>query len=492
MKRLVWRAFFALVAVLLSCLARDVNACSCVDYDIPPCAAYWGVDSVFTGLVTDVTPVSSESWGSMGGDVIVHFNVEQAFRGINETKVEVVSHGEQSSCNMGFKAGQRWLVYAYRTSNGKLATGPCIRTTQLPADEDLAYIIRVSGEARQSIQGRVGKSKYEPLEGVKVIVEGGNSKYQTTTNKEGKFSVSLPQAGTFKIRLFIPYSAFVMNLSKGYEEIKSDPTEKLTLAEYYATVPPDQCDYRLIVAPEKDLKATAEISGRILDSEGLAVSSQTVYLYPATPEQKFDAGGYQDTQTDKDGNYTFAELREGRYWLGLNLGHIPEVDSPYPKTFYPGTQDMKKAAAINLKQGQKLSKRDIQLPSKLIEREITGIIVWPDGSPALAPSPNSEFPGLSPDITVRDPDRLWYPINPRPADGRLVVNVDEGGHFSFIGFEGYAYIIIASAYDSDGKRVHSKAMKLTITRDVKPLLLVLSLSGDTGEDQIKKELGEKP
>jgi hypothetical protein len=492
-KKLFRQALLTLMLILLPCLVREARACSCTDYDIPPCAAYWAVDSVFTGLVTEVTTVPSESWLSVGGDVIVHFAVEQAFRGIKETKVEVVTHGEQSSCNMGFKAGQRWLVYASGTTNGRLATGPCIRTKRLPSDQDLAYIMSVAGEYKpHSILGRIGKRQYEPFEGIKVIIEGGSNKYQTFTDSEGKFNVDLPQAGAYKVRLFVPYSAYVLNLSRGFDEIKSNPTEKLTVAEYDVNLNAGQCDYRQIIAFEKDLKATAEISGKVLDSEGAPVSNQMVYLYPATAGQEFSSGGYEYARTDEEGNYTFTELREGRYWLGINLGRMPEADSPYAMTFYPGEQDRKKAAAIILNQGQKLSKRDIRLGPALVEREITGNIVWPDGRPALAPPPGSESPGLRPNITLRDPEHLQYSLNPRRDDETLIVKVDDGGHFSFVGYEGYTYVIIADAYDAAGKQWHSKALKLKIIEGVRPLTLVLSIPGYAGENELKKELSGKP
>ncbi|HEX8847224.1 MAG TPA: hypothetical protein VF791_21450 [Pyrinomonadaceae bacterium] len=484
----ITKLFLCIALALL--WTKSALACSCRDYYIPPCAAYWGVDAVFIGLVTEVTAESPDS--GVGG-AIVHFTVEQAFRGIKVAKVEVIAPGENSSCNMGFKAGQRWLVYADRAAGGRLATGPCIRTTPLPADEDLAYITKVSGQASmQSILGRVGKSQFELVEGVKVIVEGISGKHQAVTDKEGKFNFNLPQPGTYKVRLFIPYSAFVMNISKDFEEIKSEPTEKLTVAEYEVTLPANQCDYRLIVAPEKDLKATAEISGKVLDSEGQPVTDQTIYLYPATSEQDFSSGGYKYTQTNKEGIYTFTGLREGRYWLGVNIGQIPEVNSPFPTTFYPGTQDLKGATVVTLKQGQKLSRKDIQLPPRLVEREITGSIVWPDGRPALAPPPGSENSGLRPDIYIRDPKRLWYPPNPRRNDGTSIEKVDDGGHFSFIGFEGYTYVIFAVAHDGEGKMVRSKAVKLRVTADTKPLVLVLTLTDRAGEKELKKELGDKP
>src|ERR1700737_3203168 len=103
-------ALVALVLVLLPLGQREADACQCSDYDVPVCAVYWGATAVFTGLVTEVVPIPPVSAQGKSGEETVHFSVEQAFRGITSSTVEVISDGTDSSCYMGFQPGQRWLV----------------------------------------------------------------------------------------------------------------------------------------------------------------------------------------------------------------------------------------------------------------------------------------------------------------------------------------------------------------------------------------------
>lgn len=487
MKNLILSVSFLLTVMFHPSLTTNATACSCNEYALPPCAAYWRADAVFVGTVTEILPTSKKSSNSLP-EAILRFSTEEAFRGINTSTVIEVATLSGTSCDSNFSIGERYLVYAHRdSSSGRLRVWPCDRTKSISrADEDLAYIRGLSRDApKQSILGRVSDDKYDPLKDIQIKVEGIGKEYRAMTDKEGNYKVEVERPGAYRVRAFIPFSAVAVNSP----DFRGEPAEKQTIVEYELNIPLGQCDYREIHLYKVDLRAQAEISGRVFDIEGKSEGHLTLYLYPATG-QSFSPGDYEIATTDTEGNYCFKGLKAGRYWLGVNIGQTPDVSAPYPETFYPGVAQPERAAILSLVEGQKLTNRDIQLPPKLVEREITGVIVWPDGSPAEKSS-RGAVPNVGPVFSVHDPQRLGATLTPFRRD-RTITQKVENGKFSFVGFEGYSYVIHVHAFDSEGRVMHAKHVKVRLEGEVKPIKLVLSLPGyGTREEEIKKELGEQ-
>lgn len=481
-------SFLSLSALTLLSFAGQVSACTCYEHGVPPCAAYGRADAVFVGVVVDIkTP--PEDTASFSDRAIVRFTIEEAYKGVKGSEVEIATLWG-TSCDYRFVKGERYLVYAHRDkASGRLENQPCDRTTHFShADEDLSYIRGLSKGAReQFILGKVVEQRYIPLPGIKITVEGAGKKYTAVTDDEGNFEVSLARAGIYKVRAVTPFSAEAFNYKT---ELTSRPTEKQSVIEYQADIKKGQCDYTQLDVYKVDLKATAEIGGRITDIEGKPVGSMTVYLYPAREGQDFSSGDYEHTQTDKDGRYSFKGLREGDFWLGINLNKTPTVGEPYPKTFYPGVPDLSQATVITLEQGQKLTKNDFSLPPKLVEREVTGVIVWPDGRPVTKLSPTAK---IGPSLSVLDLLNDLVPISPFRKDGTNTEKTDEEGRFSFIGFEGYSYVIKAHAFNDRDEVMHAKSIKITINGEVKPIKLVLSRPGyGESREEMKKEFDVQP
>src|SRR5687768_5918085 len=105
-------------------IPEEARACSCIEYNVPVCASYWRADAVFAGQLVEITPVEKKSDNQMP-TVMLHFIVEQPFRGIAGDHVEVETlHG--TSCDMKFEKGERYLIYASREKEGaQLFAGPC-------------------------------------------------------------------------------------------------------------------------------------------------------------------------------------------------------------------------------------------------------------------------------------------------------------------------------------------------------------------------------
>jgi hypothetical protein len=172
--------------------------------------------------------------------------------------------------------------------------------------------------------------------------------------------------------------------------------------------------------------------------------------------------------TTKDGSFQFTNLPPGKYILGINIGDAPDERLPYRKTFYPSTLDQSKAEVFSLREGEHLARIDFRLPEPLTARVVQGIVVWPDGRPAV----NAEVR-----LEEIESGRLagWH------------TKTDNKGRFELSGFDGVQYKITATIpadpnWDPDsGKAVDllvSREVQITPSSQAAPVRLVIDTLGD--------------
>ena len=184
----------AAVLLILSVHTNPASACSCISSG-PPCQGYFQVDAVFAGAVTVISEIDGPP------DLpyprrLVRFAVERGFRGVDAATAEAVTGMGGGDCGYPFKTGERYLVYAYRNQEGRLATGICSRTRPLAeADEDLAFIqglrtapsgARVSGTIRYWERDLATTISLSDGEASWRQVAGG-----ITTDQQGRFSFAV-------------------------------------------------------------------------------------------------------------------------------------------------------------------------------------------------------------------------------------------------------------------------------------------------------------
>jgi len=143
----------------------------------------------------------------------------------------------------------------------------------------------------------------------------GNTLDQTQTDASGNYLFSGLAAGDYKVSVVAPAAfAFTTKDAGGNEALDSDAnangmTDVITLATGESNLDVDAG----LVDP-----ATASISGTyfcdengnaVEDAGDVVLSGQTVTLLRA------GTGPYRETTTDVDGNYTFADLDAGTYWV---------------------------------------------------------------------------------------------------------------------------------------------------------------------------------
>jgi hypothetical protein len=205
MTKLQQVVLLALTTFVLLALGRDARACQCAERVSPPCAEYWKAKVVFEAQVTEINPSSNEQ-GFYPEGTRVTLSVGKVCRGtINKLVFDVQGNG--ADCRVVYENGKQYLVYAfdYSTSAKTIVTSACSRTRQLSrAGEDLEYIRNLSqGQSESSIQGKV-LAGYEPLEGIRIEVEGLGKRYDAVTDHDGNFAFRLAEAGRYKVRAVGP------------------------------------------------------------------------------------------------------------------------------------------------------------------------------------------------------------------------------------------------------------------------------------------------
>ncbi|HKU73616.1 MAG TPA: carboxypeptidase-like regulatory domain-containing protein, partial [Pyrinomonadaceae bacterium] len=276
------KLFLTAGTLLLFCayFLNEVHACTCVDYGVPTCSLFSNADAVFVGRIERITSAigdkdASVQLGGVGsissrgsGLIWVHFTLEHAFKGVNGKTVKALTY-RGTSCDLGVKEGQRWLIFAQRdeeTSN--LSFGACDGSGDIeknsPLIAELEKLSKHSGPI--SISGRVAEQQFNNVKGAKAIITGNGLNLETVTDDEGSYSFEVPRAGQYRVKVIVPFSASLMRRADD-RPIDEKAEETQTVFEYSATASPDACDYRFFNTFKIDLKATASIAGVfILDS----------------------------------------------------------------------------------------------------------------------------------------------------------------------------------------------------------------------------------
>lgn len=243
------QVYLAAAILLLPCVAVNVYACQCRERQ-PPCAQYREADAVFVGSVTNI--VSADDPQSMAkaadeyriGFEKVSFRLEHAFRGVEGGSVEMIDW--MTSCRYGFKAGGRYLVYAYLDPKTKtLSTNACSRTSEVSkAVEDLDYIAKLATAAPATAIAGVLADGEKRLSNVRVTAEGGGRFYRSVSDRAGWFNLAVPKQGKYKLRIFLPHNVGVAGPSDLLDKISGVvKTKRYYVVEYEVEVQAGGCTF---------------------------------------------------------------------------------------------------------------------------------------------------------------------------------------------------------------------------------------------------------
>lgn len=324
-----YSASLSLAAVLLFAPAV-LTACSCIDNG---CGIDQG-DAVLLGTVVSKQVADNHNAdGTMFSPVpsIVRFSVQEAFRGVQGSEVDVATTEGCCACGYPFEIGHSYLVFASRYG-GELTTGTCTLTQPAVTAAALLQQLRKikAGQSPASVFGTVlkypqdarieGRENAAPLGDVPVTIVGVNGKeFNTKSDAAGAYQFQALPAGNYEIHPLLPEALTT------HEQIDKKPAE-------VSVTPSTSCRRDIFVFSD------GRITGRVEDAQGRPLPS-FVTIEPADPDKRREAahnGGLPGSEPQSDAHFRLLPLPPGRYFLRANPDTGAGVDFRvicyYPQT----------------------------------------------------------------------------------------------------------------------------------------------------------------
>ena len=443
----------------------------CSEYGVPPCEQYRRAAAVFIGKVKTIIDGGVPKENRQIADV--RFDVEQVFKGNVGPSVDI-GYIFNTSCSWSnFETGDRWLVYAYPHQDGKGLQIPfCTGSHKYnEADGDTSFFQNLRERvAQESVMVKI------PGGAIDVSVSNQKETFQVTPAGDDVFRANVPGPGEYQVKVTLPFAAEISSFDEFAVKMLQQ-TESRSSFEYEVAVEKGLCSWRQFDVHKVDLKAAGSITGRLLDAERRPLPGVPVYLAKWDIDEKEMFRDSDMAFPDRDGQFIFGGLREGKYVVLVNPYDFPEKNIPFLKSFLPGVRRYSDAFVLELEQGKEVSVVDFVLPRKLPSRTVELQISWPDGKPVTHENPKWKDDRV-PAIKVYKPTGKYL-------DRAEVTRLSRKGGYSFSVYEGFSYLIGAQAYDAKGGRWNG-FVKLKPTKDEKTLKITLAPYIEDANDWFEK------
>jgi hypothetical protein len=212
-------------------------------------------------------------------------------------------------------------------------------------------------------------------------------------------------------------SALIRDLPPGEYAVTGE-RDGYRKVETQVVVPAKAC--ALAVFP---MNLARSITGRLLTASGEPASGVEVEL------QGLRSGvwkNWNDTTTDEHGRFELVVYGAGSYRIGVNLSKLPSPERPYATWLHPGTGDRAAATVFDFEDRPAHRSADFKLPVPERVRNVSGIVLWPDGRPAANAA-----------VWVIDPNLSMF--------AGLNVIADNNGRFEAQVYSGSSYRLYADA-----------------------------------------------
>ena len=370
-------------------------ACTCAKASPGACPGLQNDDVVFLGTVTEIeiitpaaaAPVAAPSANdadanapSSGGPNVAttpttryHFRIDERFAGPDTAEMDVFSGGDDGDCGYRFEKGEQYIVFTQQEIDGRLFATVCNGTR--PASEGRALLPQLramrSGSRVASVFGILRRSNPpflappddpdDPLPSVALKLRSRDDRFATSTGPNGVYSFYDVHAGEYRLSAILPSRMELTQktLPGGLPQLK---------------IPNGAC-YEFDV----DALPTGHIRGSVLDPDGKPLGLASVELYRTGQYEPTRPGlwGFQGSK----GVFDFDHIGPGEYILVFNRMNRMDPNSPFPRSFYPGTPDAAEAEPISVKDGQQLLKVNLRLENGFPTRQVRVHLQWQQGRP---------------------------------------------------------------------------------------------------------------
>jgi hypothetical protein len=319
--------------------------------------------------------------------------VAETFRGAATGDVDIWTGAGGGDCGFSFKAGESYVIYARRESSGRLSTSICTRTrTAANAAEDLAYLRGPMREpvglgrivGRAELDGEVRPWDRTPVQGARVIAEGGGRTYEARSAADGTYELRVP-TGKYTLRAEVPDGALTASIQPRAED-RGSPYLRTRGCRRPLERP------RLWAHRRRRPRAARGVCRRARARErSRRPGRRRTYV----------------TRTDDRGRFAFGMMPPGRYYVAYDRRRA-STPKPGPLFAVPGGT----LFSFELTRGGEAPLADLALPADVRAIRISGVVSGADGSRSAARSSASATPAR------QTPNRLFRPSPTTPAASR--------------------------------------------------------------------------
>lgn len=478
MKLLLTVSLLLFAFVFIVTQPAALYACSCEARDATV-KAMRSASAVFIGTVKTIRNAADHDGFS---DLKVSFDVETVLKNSKLATSDVYTSSQGTACGFPFVEGEQYLVFAELLQNS-LQTSICSRTryVQWGSPDDEIEVLRTVSKGR--LEPRIYGTVYEltrgiyPLRkdywderrsmpGITVIARSGDHMFEAVSDEHGRFRVKNVVPGLYRLTFKVP---------DGYK-VGGDEWDESTKDErkYYknlsvSVTSSDNPDGLTI-----EVRVDGRIKGTVVDQYGTRVGKDVsvTLVSKETAGREIGDIDYVDAYTDSNGQFEFFGIPKGEYYVGFNLDLKPNKGFPFPRTYYPSTTNLANATPIVLTRGERLSGFQLQLPNKVPEIEVKGVVVDSAGVPikgAIVETYGLYYGDWRPE----DGYSMKY-IKQPVFEGR--VKTDEKGGFVLHLLKGNRYRLNPYLEQEGSYKdlLRGKEVDVEVSDDVKPISLVLN------------------
>jgi hypothetical protein len=326
-------------------------------------------------LAPPALPSDAAAGANAGSTVVVryHFQINERFAGPETTEIDVFSGGEDGDCAFRFKKGEQYIVFTNKSEDGRLFATICSGTRlasegralipQLRAMRNGQRVASVFGVLRRSDPPLLAPSDDpdDPLPHIKLKLRSKDDRFATSTGPDGVYTFYNVHAGEY---------IYTADLPARFE---------FTQKTLHGGLPPFRIPNGACFEYNVNALPTGKIRGSVLGPDKKPLPLASVELYRADRYKDSEPGlwGFQGLK----GVFEFDHIGPGEYILVFNRLNRMDPNSPYPRSFYPGTPDRNEARFIKLKDGQQLLKADLHVKDGYPTRPLRVQLKWPNGRP---------------------------------------------------------------------------------------------------------------
>lgn len=412
-RRLFILAIFALAAPAASW------ACACSQAPPGTCPHFDAGDIVFLGTVTDVAevPVSAAEAGNQSATATpilrYRFHIDEKLSGPDSSEIDVYSGGDDGDCAYRFKQGTQYVVFTQQETEGRLFATQCNGTRpasqarallpQLRAIRDGQHVASVFGVLRRADPPTLAPldDPDDPLPNIALNLRSRYDRFTTTTGPDGVYSIYDVHAGEYDFSAKLPPGVVLAD------------RDRASLSSFQ--IPAGACfEFNVDALP------TGRIEGSVTGPDGKPLRLASLELYRAGNYDSSRSGLW--TFQGARGTFNFDHIGPGQYIIVYNRANRVDPNSPFPRSFYPGTTEASEAKPIEVKDGQ-IVKVKFELQDPYPTRVLRVHLKWKDGKP-----PGSVF-------VMAKADKGDNPAASVAGDGIYDFTLLKSGHYTVSAWE---------------------------------------------------------